>query len=270
MTSILPLRQYLWPWSQRGLIRQFAVREVSTRYRGSYGGLTWAFVTPLLMLAVYTFVFQHIFHARWLNSDGDDFDFAIRLYAGLIVFNCFAEYLLRAPRLIVDQPNLVKRVVFPLEILPWAALFSALFHLITAALVLVLAVSVLHGAPQPALIAVPLVWAVMIPFLLGTGWFLSALGVYLKDLGQLIGLVVTFLQFLSPVFYPVEALPEALRPWLMINPLTLVIEETRRVTIEGIWPHWSALALYALIGIGWAGLGALFFRRVRKGFADVL
>lgn len=270
MTTLSFLRQYLWPWAQRGLIMQFAMREVSSKYRGSYGGLLWAFITPLLLLAVYTFVFQYVFHARWLGSEDNSLDFAVHLYAGLIVFNCAAEYLVRAPRLIVDQSNLVKRVIFPLEVLPWSGLLSVLFHLGVAALVLIVAVAVLQGRVSPALITLPLVWAAMIPFLLGAGWFLSGLGVYLKDLGQVIGLVVTFLQFLSPVFYPVEALPAALRPWLMLNPLTLIIEETRRVVIEGAWPHAGTLLMYSAMGIVWAILGALFFKRVRQGFADVI
>jgi len=270
MTPTPFIAQYLWPWSQRGLITQFAIREVSARYRGSYGGLAWAFVMPLLLLTVYTFVFQHIFHARWLTAQDSDTEFALQLYAGLIVFNCFAEFMTRAPRLVVDQPNLVKRVVFPLEILPWSSLASAMFHLLVAALVLVIAAVLRQSYFSPALLALPLVWLAMVPFLLGMGWLLSALGVYLKDIGQVIGLAVTFLQFLSPVFYPVEALPAALRPWLMLNPLTLVIEETRRVTMDGVCPHWGALAAYVAVGLVVAALGAFFFSRARQGFADVL
>ncbi|MDE1990110.1 MAG: ABC transporter permease [Betaproteobacteria bacterium] len=263
------LLQYLWPWGRRGLIAQFAQRDVSARYRGSVGGLAWAFVTPLIMLAVYTFVFQNVFRARWPNGGGGELDFAVRLYAGLIVFNSVAEYLNRAPRLVLEQPNLVKRVVFPLEILSWSALASALFHLGVAAIVLVLAAGWQSGLSF-TWIALPLVWCAMIPFLLGMGWFLAALGVYVKDLGQAVGLVVAFLQFLSPVFYPVEALPERWRPFLMANPLTFIIEQTRDVALNHAWPHWSGLLLYVLLGTLFAALGALFFQRARQGFADVL
>lgn len=264
---------YLAPWRHRQLINQFARREVLARYRGSLLGLGWALLTPLAMLAVYSLVFHEIFRARWPGSatptDGP-LGFALQLYAGLIVFNLFAELLSRAPRLVLDQPNLVKKVVFPLEVLPWAALAGALFHVAANLLVWGAAIAVTQGGLPATALAVPLVIAACLPLLLGLAWALAALGVFLRDIGQLVGMLMTALMFLSPVFYPATALPERWRPWLTANPLTLPIEQLRRVALEGQWPDGVALSIYALAGLLAAGLGAQFFAATRKGFADVL
>ncbi len=268
------LASYFLPLRLRSLIWQFARREVLSRYRGSLLGLGWSFLTPLLMLAVYTFVFREVFNARWPSSapgNGDsDFTFALQVYAGLIVFNFFAEVLGRAPRLVLDQPNLVKKVVFPLEILPWVAILAALFHLAVNLVVLLGAVLLVNHSLPITLLALPLVIAVFIPLLLGLTWLLAALGVFLRDIGQLIGMVLTALMFLSPVFYPAQSLPERWRPLLAFNPLTQPIEQLRRVTLEGLWPNWLVLGGYAMLALMTAWLGARWFAATRKGFADVI
>jgi lipopolysaccharide transport system permease protein len=268
------LSQYFFPLRQYSLIWQFARREVLSRYRGSLLGLGWSFLTPLLMLAVYTFVFREVFNARWpsaISGSGDsDFAFALQVYTGLIVFNLFAEMMGRAPRLILDQPNLVKKVVFPLEILPWVAILAAVFHLVVNLSVLLAAVLLINHSLPITLLALPLVIAVFVPMLLGLSWLLAALGVFLRDIGQLIGMVLTALMFLSPVFYPAQSIPERWRPLLAFNPLTQPIEQLRRVVLEGLWPDWVALGGYAVVAIVAAWLGARWFAVTRKGFADVI
>lgn len=261
---------YFLPLRQATLIWQFTRRDVLARYRGSLLGLGWSFLTPLLMLAVYTFVFRVVFKARWGDSSASDFEFALQVYAGLIVFMLFAEVVSRAPRLVLDQPNLVKKVVFPLEILPWVAVLAGLFHLALNLAALLAAAALARGGLSPSVLAAPLVLAPFLPLLLGLAWFLAALGVYVRDVGQITTLAVSLLMFLSPVFYPVSSLPEQWQPWLQANPLTPVMEELRRVALDGRWPDWPALALHFLIAsvIAWAG--ARWFAATRKGFADVL
>lgn len=256
-------------YAQRSLIWQFVKRDVLSRYRGSWLGLSWSFITPLMMLAVYTFVFHEVFRSRWGQSDAGGIDFALRMYAGLVVFNFFAECISRAPRLIVDQPNLVKKVVFPLELLAWVSICSALFHLAINVVVLLLGI-LFTGELHLTALLLPLVWLPLLPLVLGLTWFLAALGVYLRDIAQLIGLMVSFLMFMSPVFYPVSALPERWRFWLHLNPLTLIIENTRLVLLEGGIPAMLPLAIYFVIAMAVAALGALWFRATRRGFADVL
>lgn len=254
---------------QRSLIWQFVKRDVQSRYRGSWLGMSWSFLTPLLMLAVYTFVFREVFKARWGAGEGGGLEFALYMYAGLVVFNFFAEVVTRAPRLIVDQPNLVKKVVFPLDLLAWVSLFAATFHLLVNALVLLLA-ALLAGYGSWSMLWLPLVWLPLFPLLLGLSWFFASLGVYLRDIGQVLNLLVSLLMFLTPIFYATSSLPARWRPWLALNPLTPLIEDTRRVMIEGGSPDIFRLFLLLIIGLLTALLGRLWFRTTCRGFADVL
>jgi len=261
---------YFLPLPQRTLIWQFVRRDVLVRYRGSLLGLGWSILTPLLMLAVYTFVFRVIFKARWTDGANGDFEFALQVYAGLIVYTLFAEVVNRAPRLVLEQPNLVTKVVFPLEILPWVAVLAGLFHLALNLLVLLAAAALARGGLPMSALALPLVLAPLVPLLLGLAWFLAALGVFVRDVGQITTLAVSLLMFLSPVFYPVSVLPQEWQPWLRANPLAPVMEQLRRVALAGMWPDWPQLALNLAVAgvIAWAG--ARWFAATRKGFADVL
>lgn len=258
------------PWRQRALLSQLVRREVAGRYRGSLFGLAWSFFTPLAMLAIYTFVFGSVFKARW-NPAGPEgpFDFALALFAGLIVFNFFAEVATRAPGLVTANPNYVRKVVFPLALLPLAAAGAALFHAAMSLAVLLAALG-LAGRLSPWALALPLAWAPLVVFVLGLAWFLASLGVFLRDIGQLIGPAVTALLFLSPVLYPASALPETFRPWLFINPLTVPIEATRAMLIEAHAPDWLALGIFTLVAMAAGALGLIWFEKTKKGFADVL
>ena len=265
------LRCYFWPVAHVNLIWQLARREVLGRYRGSLLGLGWSFVSPLLMLGVYTFVFVGVFKARWPGAEsGGGVEFALQLMAGLMVFNLFAELASRAPHLVLEQPNLVKKVIFPLEVLPWVSVLAAGFHWLLNALVLCLAVLAVRGALPVSALALPLVIAAFLPFLLGLCWFLSALGVFVRDVNQMMLMVVSMGMFLSPVFYSSKALPEILQGWMWLNPLVFVIESVRAVLLQGLWPDWWGLLVYAACACGAALAGAGFFHLTRKGFADVL
>ncbi|QBP73982.1 ABC transporter permease [Herbaspirillum huttiense] len=255
----------------RGLLVQMTKREVVGRYKGSALGVAWSFFNPIFMLVVYTIVFSQIFKSRW-GSGGDESQtqFAVVLFVGMIVLNLFSEVINRAPHLIVQNVNFVKKVVFPLEILPLVSLGAAVFHGLISLSVLLLAFVTFNGFLHWTLVFTPLV---LLPFLLviaGLTWTLAALGVFLRDLGQTVAIATTVLTFLSPVFYPVDAVPGKLRTLIMLNPLTFIIEQARNVLIWGRLPDWTGLAIYLLASMVLAWLGYACFQKSRKGFADVL
>lgn len=254
----------------RALAWQLARREVAARYRGSVLGIAWSFLTPLLLLAAYTFVFSVVFQARWGEAGGDRADFAAFIFAGMLVHGLFADVLARAPGLVLANPSYVKKVVFPLEMLAPVSLLAALLHAAIGFAVLALVLAALGpGLAWPAL-WLPLVLAGLCPWALAVGWALSALGVYLRDLGQVAGLLATLLMFLAPVFYPVQAVPDGLRPWLYANPLTVTIEQARAVLLLGQSPDAAALALHGGAGLLAAWLAFALFQSLRRGFADVV
>jgi lipopolysaccharide transport system permease protein len=258
-------------WRNRQLIVQLTRREVVGRYKGSVMGLAWSFFNPVLLLAVYTFVFSVVFRSRW-GGDGDETktQFAVVLFAGMIVHGLLAEVLNRAPGLILSNVNYVKKVVFPLEILPIVSLGAALFHSMISLGVLLLACVVFNGYLHWTAFLAPLVLLPLAILSLGLSWMLASLGVFLRDVGQVIGLITTVMLFLAPVFYPITALPEHIRPWLIVNPLTFIIEQARDVVIWGRTPDWLGLGVFTLIAVAVAWLGFAWFQRTRKGFADVL
>lgn len=250
------------------LLLQLLRRDIAGRYRGSALGMLWPLLTPLLMLGVYSFVFSVVFPARWPGLSGEAF--AITLYGGLLVHGLAAEVLLRAPTAITSQVNYVKKVVFPLHLLPLVPVGSALFHGLLGLGILVAALLITQGSLPPTALLLPLVWLPFVVALCGAAWLLAALGVFLRDISQLMGLAVTLLMFLSPIFYPAEALPEAWRGLFSLNPLTVIITQTRQILIQGQLPDFAALGIYALLALGFAALGWAFFHKTRKGFADVL
>jgi len=257
-------------WRNRALIKASASRDVLGRYRGSVMGILWSFFNPLLMLSVYTFVFSEVFKARWSGGGDSKVEFALVLFAGLIIFNLFADCINRAPVLILSNVNYVKKVVFPLEILPCVALASALFHGLISLGVWMVAYLIFFGMPHLTVLYLPLVILPFLLFILGVSWALASLGVFLRDVSQFIGVVTTVLMFLSPIFYPVAALPEAYRSLLYLNPLMPVIEQTRAVLFWGKAPDFGMLGIYWVLAAFVAWLGFAWFQKTRKGFADVL
>ena len=268
--SASPIEMFANLWRHRDLIKASAKREVLGRYRGSFLGVLWSFFNPLFMLAVYTFVFSVVFQARWGGGSGSKTEFALVLFAGLLVFNLFAECINRAPGLILSNTNYVKKVVFPLEILPFVALLSALFHTLISLGVWLIAYTLFFGIPHLTVFYLPLVLLPFCLFLMGLSWALASLGVFLRDVSQFIGLLTTALMFLSPIFYPATALPEDYRRILYLNPLTTVVEQTRDVLFWGKTPDLFMLGIYCVVTLGIACLGFAWFQKTRKGFADVL
>ena len=258
-------------WRNRSLVYALVKREVIGRYRGSFMGLAWSFLNPLFMLAIYTFVFSVAFKARWgVGGEESKAVFAIILFVGMIVHGLFAECINRAPGLILSNVNYVKKVVFPLEILSWVAFGSALFHT-TISLVVLLTAQLLVSQHMPwTVVLFPLVLLPLGLATMGFTWFFAALGVYVRDIGQITGMFTTVLLFVSGVFYPINALPAPYQGWLQLNPLVFIIEEGRNSLIFGQLPDMRQWAIMLVAGMLIAGAGFTCFQKMRKGFADVI
>ena len=265
-----PLEMMNCLWRNRSLVLASTRREVLGRYRGSAFGILWSLINPLFMLMVYTFVFSVVFKARWGVDSESKTEFALVLFSGLIIFNLFAECINRAPSLIVANPNYVKKVVFPLEILPFVGMLSTLYHACISFVVWIVAYTLLFGMPHATILLLPIVILPFIFFIMGLSWALASLGVYLRDTSQFINLITTVLMFLSPIFYPATALPVTYRHLLYLNPLTSVIEQTRDVLFWGKMPNCMLLGIYSLLSYLIAWIGFVWFQKTRKGFADVL
>ncbi|OJY71367.1 MULTISPECIES: ABC transporter permease [unclassified Rhizobium] len=254
----------------RHLVVTLVRRDMAARYRGSIFGILWALFNPLLMLVVYTFVFSVIFKARWGGGGDSKTEFALLLFLGLIVFNIFSECVSKAPATIVSNGNYVKKVIFPLEILPWVNIFVALVNALISLSVWIVAFIFLFGIPSPYLLMLPLVILPLVLFIMGLSWCLASLGVYIRDVSQLVSIVVTVTMFLSPIFYPISALPERFQSIVLLNPLATVIEQMRQILF---WRQPTDLTYYWLELLGSAivaWLGFAWFQKTRKGFADVL
>lgn len=257
-------------WENRSLLRSLVVREILGRYQGSVFGVLWSLFNPVLMLTVYTFVFSVVFKARWTPASNSRSEFALALFVGLIAFNLFAECINRAPGLILSNANYVKKVVFPLEILPIVSLGAALFHAVVSLGVWLAFYAVVSGLPHWTVLLTPILLVPLVLLVCGLSWALAALGVYLRDVGQVTALGTTVLMFLSPVFYPVSALPPALQIVFKLNPLTPIIEMLRDVLMWGRMPSVTQVGVSLLVGLVVAWMGFIWFQKTRKGFADVL
>ncbi len=261
---------YFWPVQHRHLLQQLTRREIQAKFRNSWLGLGWSVITPIAMLLVYVLVFQSVFKARWPGVEQSASAFGLNLFSGLILFTWFSDVVTRSPRLVAENPNMVTKVVFPLHLLSWVTLLSASFQAMISFTVLIIGMVILGTPLTWSLLLLPMLLAVFVLVLLGFSWLLSGLGVYLPDSQHLIAMLITPLLFLSPVFYPVSMLPEWLQGVIIFNPLTLMIEAVRAAVLGGDWPNLYYLAAYTVAALGLAILGALAFKKLRKGFADVL
>ncbi|HOB76845.1 MAG TPA: ABC transporter permease [Phycisphaerae bacterium] len=277
-TRSLPVSHYLRPtvllrtlWAHRELIRQLTWRNVLARYRGSALGLAWSFVFPLLMLTVYTFVFGVVLKAKWGNTTNSSMiSVALTLYSGLLVYGLFAETLGAAPTLILGNPNYVKKVVFPLEILPVCSLGAAMVQFLAGIAVLLIGSLVFAQQVSATLYWFPLVVLPLAMLSAGLAWFLASLGVYVRDIGQFIGVALQMLMFLSPIFYTLEQVPPGFRKVMLLNPLTPIVQSARAVLLWGQSPDWGALLSVTLISAVAMQGGYVWFMKTRRGFADVL
>ena len=258
-------------WQHRNLIRQFSQREIEGRYKGSFLGLFWSFVNPLVLLLIYTFVFGVVYRARWPQAQSSSLaEFALICFCGLTCYNVLSECISRAPGLIVGVPNYVKKVVFPLEVLAVSSLLAALFHALVALSILLVASLLVLGQIVWTLPLLPLTLLPLVFLSLGLGWFLSSMGVFVRDISYTVALVVQILFFLTPVLYPLESVPEPFRSVIALNPMTSIIENFRRVVLWGRLPSWPDLLAWSLAGAAVMLLGYAWFMKTKKAFADVI
>lgn len=254
----------------RNLIFSLIRREVLGRYHGSFLGIIWPFLNPLFSILVYTFVFSFVFKAKWNIQGNTKIEFAIILFSGLMVFNLFSECIARSPNLVVSNSNYVKKVVFPLEILPIVDLGAALFHFFISFLTWVIFSTLFFSIPPKTIFLLPLIVLPLLFLTLGLSWILASLGVYLRDLNQLISLLLTGLMFLTPIFYPLSSIPSEYQSLMLLNPLTKEVEMVRDALIFGKLPSWFSFLSYFLINVAIALVGFVWFQKTKKGFSDVL
>ena len=256
--------------TQRALIAQLIKREIYGRYRGSFIGLLWSFFTPIFMLAIYSFFFSIVYQARWGTVGESKVNFALTLFAGLIPFTLFSECINRSPQLITNNVNYVKKVVFPLNVLPIVSLGAGLFHASVSILVLLIFLLIEQHSLPWTIIFLPLVNLPLIFLILGVSWFLASVGVFVKDIAHTITLFTSALLFLSPIFYSISLLPTTYQHVLKLNPLTTIIEQNRNILLWGKLPDWHSLSVSVLVTFIIAWLGFYWFERTKYAFADVL
>ena len=256
----------------REILMQLIKRDVYARYKGSLLGIVWAGLQPIMMLSVYTLVFSQVFKGRWdgIIEDNRPTTFALNLFAGLIVFNIFAECTSKSPTIITNNPNYVKKIVFPIHALGGMLTGSAFAHGLISAGILILAKGMIDNSISSTVILIPIVW---IPFLLqclGLTWLMSCLGVFIKDTGQIVNAFISMLMFLSPIFYPSSALPGKLMWMTDINPLVFTIDRTREIMIYGIVPNWEEVIIAIILSTIWCQMCFMILRKSHRSLAEKL
>ena len=260
----------LWELPRRAdLVVPLVRRELAARYRGSALGLAWAVLTPVVMIAIFTFVFAGVFGARF-GATGSAWDYALYLFCGLLPWTAFQDSLQAASGVVVANANLVKRVVFPLETLPVAQTLAALVVQVAGTLVLVAAALVLRGELHASALWLPALVAPQLLLTLGAAWLVASLGVFVRDTAQGLGLVLTGWMYLTPIIYPEAIVPERYRALLNLNPFTPLVRCHRRVLLEGAPPDWAGLAYFTSCALLVFLFGYWWFARTRRNFADVI
>jgi lipopolysaccharide transport system permease protein len=257
-------------WRYWNLISRLIGREFKARYRGSVLGVVWAILTPVFTVLVFTFVFSVVFKTRWGAQNASNGSFVVILLLGLTINNIFAESIARAPGVIVANLSYVKKVVFPLEVLPVVVVIGSLVNACFALAIVIVANFFITGVVHPTLVFLPLVLAPYILLVIGVTLFFSSVGVFIRDLGQIVGLLITIMLFMTPIFYPLSSVPEPYRRLLYLNPLTFTVEQARAVSLFGALPDWRGICLYSAGAVAVLAAGLFWFQRTRNGFADVM
>ena len=254
------------------LVYQYTKREVEAKYRGSRVGFIWTVINPLIMLSIYTFVFSQVFNARWGNgnTEGGTIEFGLNLFAGLIVFNIFAESIAKAPTLITSNPNYVKKIIFPLEVLGYAVCGSALINALSGLLILTGFKLIYEGGVNISILLIPVIWIPLTLTCTGLTWVLASLSVFLKDIGNIVSPIISILMFMSPIFYPASMIPEGIRSIVVINPIAMFISFTRELILEGNMMSVQSIILMWLIALLWFEFCYRIMKRLQPRFSDYI
>lgn len=256
--------------ANRFVLSQLTKTEILTRYRGSVLGLAWSILNPIFMLVVYSIVFEFLLKVRWAVKTPEETPYALALFAGILVHAFFADCLMQSTTAVSKNANFVKKIVFPLEVLPVVTVTSAVFNLALSVVVFFLAILFFGISLHATLLLVPVVLFPFIIFVLGMAYMLGAVGVYIKDVSQIAGMLSTMFLFLSPVLYPLSILPEKIQTIAMLNPLSFIIEQLREVALNGNMLDWQGYFIYLVVSLLFLSLGYAIFQGTRKGFADVI
>jgi lipopolysaccharide transport system permease protein len=260
----------LWELPARAdLIFSFARRDLAARYKGSALGIAWAVLTPIVMIAIFTFIFAGIFGARFGASDSH-WDYALYLFCGLLPWSMFQESVQQSATTIVAHANLVKRVVFPLETLPAAQAFAALGTQLFATIALLIGIVVIRQNLQLTALWFPLLLIPQLLFALGAAWLIASLGVFLRDIAQGVTLLLMAWMYLTPIIYPESIVPERFQWFINVNPFTPLVRSYRHIFLDGLAPDWRGLAYFTAIALVLFVFGYWWFARTRKNFADVI
>ena len=251
------------------LVLSLARRDLISRYKGSALGVVWAVVTPMVMIAIFTFIFANIFGARF-GPSSSAWDYALYLFCGLLPWTMFQETLQRATTTIVSHANLVKRVLFPLEALPVALTLSSLANQMLGTIALIVATLILRKTLPITIFWLPLLLIPQTLLTVGAAWLIASLGVFLRDLAQGIGLVLLAWMYLTPIIYPESVVPDRYRGLLNLNPFTPLVRSYRQIMLEGYGPDWMGLAYFSIFSFVMFCVGYWWFARTRKNFADVI
>lgn len=251
------------------LVLELTKREIQAKYRGTYVGIVWAFLAPMLMAALFTLFFAEVFKARW-EQFPSSLSFGIAIYSGLLIHGFVIDVLSRAVLCVISHSHLVRKLVFPVQVLPVVVVLSAAFHL-TIGLIPLIVMSFWSGAQVSwQVLLLPLTLVPLLVLSLGLAWLGASLGVYLRDITQAMPFIGNALLFLSPIFYARSALPEAFQPLMLLNPITLIVEAIRDIVMKQLAPDFWALSIYLIIAFMIAGLGYAAFQALKRGFIDVL
>lgn len=264
-----PAQMFLMLRRHHHLILQLIKRDILSKYRGSFAGLLWLVLAPLLMLGLYTLVFSVFMRVHWPGVT-NNLMYSLLIYVGLIILNFFTECISRSTTMIVINESFVKKVVFPVEIYPWVIVGAALFHAMVNTLILTVFCFLLLGEVNSTILLLPVLFLPLVLFTLGVSWFLCSAGVYIRDIAHAMTFILQVVMYLSPVFYSVSMLPEMFQKILLLNPLAFIIEQARSLVIFGKLPQWQHLGIFFIVSMCIAYLGFWGFQKTKDGFADVL
>ena len=256
-------------WENRGLIRTLVRRDILSRYTGSFGGAFWTVLNPLLMMLTYFFVFGMVMKQK-VQGDTRLTSFALYFLAGMLPWLAFNEAVARAPFVMLEHRNFVKKLVFPVETLPVNVVLAGLVTEFFGMILFAIALGIIRGHVPLSVAFLPLVIVPQVMLTAGLTWFLAALGVFVRDLGQIIGYLLTVLMFVTPIFYPETALPKFAAAIQPFNPMFTMVHSYRAVLLDGTAPDWPSLGWLAVVGAVMFLLGHAWFYKLRKSFADLI